>query len=445
MGDPPAWYLPDMRSRFPFLAGLVVVVLLTAAGTTETALRPASAQPEDPGVRCQVRTDGTWQPISSAGAPRLEWRATAGWTGHEVLVWGNTDWNPRDRTYGATIGARYMPEVDTWVSMSSEGAPSPRQGAAEAWTGTELLMWSGHAAADRGNVLTYLADGARYHAASDTWFPLSGEGAPSPRSGALTVWTGQELVIWGGGADASAQYMDGGAYDPRTDAWRPLSPTPESLGDPTSVVWTGSEVLFWNARAQSPRPVGRWNPQTDTWAVDWVEAPFTSRFGEWTFWTGTQLLMWGGQGTFPAFNDGGLYDPVTQVWQPISQVGAPAPRSSLFGSPVVWTGHQLVVWGGAPPDWHDGRAVPPRGDGAVYDLDSDRWYPLPPAPLEARSAHRLVWTGDSVFIFGGVVGPPPGRGWTIDGSRYLAACPVDVPDENASVTPEGGRTEPTSW
>jgi hypothetical protein len=41
---------------------------------------------------------------------------------------------------------------------------------------------------------------------------------------------------------------------------------------------------------------------------------------------------------------GGRYNPTTNVWQPITTVSAPAARSMF---PAVWTGSQMIVWGGA--------------------------------------------------------------------------------------------------
>src|SRR5690606_31588462 len=56
--------------------------------------------------------------------------------------------------------------------------------------------------------------------------------APGPLSGreaAASVWTGTELLIWGGGAGGDADgrtFADGAAYDPATDTWRTLAPSP---------------------------------------------------------------------------------------------------------------------------------------------------------------------------------------------------------------------------
>ncbi|MBA2528418.1 MAG: hypothetical protein H0V19_00390, partial [Euzebyales bacterium] len=60
---------------------------------------------------------------------------------------------------------------------------------------------------------------------------------------------------------------------------------------------------------------------------------------------------------------------------------APAPIGPRAGHVAVWTGDQLVVWGGREVT---GRRLP-RGDGAAYNPGTDRWRRLPPAPIGPRA------------------------------------------------------------
>jgi hypothetical protein len=67
-------------------------------------------------------------------------------------------------------------------------------------------------------------------------------GAPTPRV-TQGVWTGSELVLWGGTNDSS-----GGRYDPVTDSWRPttlVDAPPVRAGGRWSTIWTGSEMIIW--------------------------------------------------------------------------------------------------------------------------------------------------------------------------------------------------------
>ena len=78
-------------------------------------------------------------------------------------------------------------------------------------------------------------------------------------------------------------------------------------------------------------------------------------------WTGTRAIVWGGDNnTGTLFSDGFLFDPIANAWAPITNAGAPSPRTYPGG--VAWTGSQLIVWGG-----HDGLPVPYLANtGGVY-------------------------------------------------------------------------------
>jgi hypothetical protein len=75
--------------------------------------------------------------------------------------------------------------------MSTVGAPL-RNNACTVWTGTEMIVWSGHDGTTEPNT------GARYHAASDTWQAMTTTNAPVGRRSGAAVWTGLEMIIWGG-------------------------------------------------------------------------------------------------------------------------------------------------------------------------------------------------------------------------------------------------------
>jgi hypothetical protein len=63
------------------------------------------------------------------------------------------------------------------------------------WTGVEVLIWGGGT-----------EPGARYSPVDDRWVALPALNAPAARSQAAIVWTGTEMIVWGGGA----QQTDGG-------------------------------------------------------------------------------------------------------------------------------------------------------------------------------------------------------------------------------------------
>ncbi|MFN3215455.1 MAG: hypothetical protein ACE367_03055 [Acidimicrobiales bacterium] len=68
-------------------------------------------------------------------------------------------------------------------------------------------------------------DGPLVTAARGTWesmapFPLE------PRLDPSTLWTGTEMIVWGGHDRFGEVFVDGAAYDPRTDTWRTIADYP---------------------------------------------------------------------------------------------------------------------------------------------------------------------------------------------------------------------------
>src|SRR6185295_15864783 len=94
-------------------------------------------------------------------------------------------------------GGRYSPSSDTWLA-TSEGAnlPSGRVAAAAVWTGSEMIVWGGR---DYFGGFHNLNTGGRYNPATDAWTATStGPNVPSGRESHAAVWTGSVMVIWGG-------------------------------------------------------------------------------------------------------------------------------------------------------------------------------------------------------------------------------------------------------
>jgi hypothetical protein len=118
-------------------------------------------------------------------------------------------------------------------------------------------------------------------------------------------------------------------------------------------------------------------------------------------WTGREMLVWGGRTTSgeTTFADGAAYDPVARRWRklPVS------PLSPRWGQATVWTGSQMIVWGGVDPSQllahRDGMA-----DGAAYNPTSNSWQQLPTGPLSGRDTPLSVWTGSEVVVLGGISG-----------------------------------------
>ena len=160
----------------------------------------------------------------------------------------------------------------------------------------------------------------------DTWTPTTLTNAPSARSGHTAVWTGSEMIVWGG----SPGHI-GGRYNPSTDSWTATSTTNEpSFRLNQTAVWTGSEMIIWSGNV-SDNTGGRYNPITDSWtATSTINAP-TARIGHTAVWTGSEMIVWGGLASGPTYlNTGGKYTiPALTVGQP------PAPSTRPLPDPVT--------------------------------------------------------------------------------------------------------------
>ncbi len=135
--------------------------------------------------------------------------------------------------------------------------------------------------------------------------------------------------------------------------------------------------------------------------LSWVPLPSENapspRFNHTAIWTGSRMIIWGGErtGPDPLLGDGALYDPVTRTWSAMSTTNAPSPR---FGHTAVWTGDRMIVWGGYSTN---GLA----GAGAIYDPGNDSWTAMSTASEPgARIRHSAVWTGSSMVVWGGTSG-----------------------------------------
>src|SRR5439155_22846322 len=125
--------------------------------------------------------------------------------------------------------------------MNAAGAPSRRSQFAAVWTGTEMVVWGG--VTDGGLELN---DGARYNPETDTWTPMSDASGLEPRMEPTGIWTGEEFIVFGGMKFTGGQFSfgDGARYLPITDTWTPL-PTDNGPGGRTghTAVWTGERML----------------------------------------------------------------------------------------------------------------------------------------------------------------------------------------------------------
>jgi hypothetical protein len=358
-----------------------------------------------------------WQPLS---ATSLLGRAfhSAVWTGSKMLIWGG---GKTSNVFGD--GAAYDNANKTWKLLSTVGAPAPRRQQMSVWTGDKMLVWGGWDNNVRFN------NGAAYDPVADTWTPMATSPLTARHSGAV-AWstTTHEMIVWGGCTSGwcTGVANDGATYDPALGVWTPMPAAPIAGRSDPLYVWTGSELVIWGGRNALAAPLtdgARFDPKTRIWtkfsdpAATMMDARFDAVFG--TDGSG-DLLVWGGRGansymTPNAKNNGAIYQPgvgFTAV--------QPSPSTLLNSMPYrydsagfVANGKLYVLDGIAP------YADAAKAGFAAYDLSAGTWSDIDRsgAPTNPRARASVVWTGREAIFWGGLNGNECCTGYN-DGAIY---------------------------
>jgi hypothetical protein len=123
-----------------------------------------------------------------------------------MIVWGGENYTSVFRD-----GATYDPAANTWAIMPISGAPSARAGQTTIWTGDRMIVWGGSSTAGLPNE-SALGNGAAFLPDANSWSTISKNGAPTPRYWTASVWTGSEMLVWGG--EDATFLSDGARYNP---------------------------------------------------------------------------------------------------------------------------------------------------------------------------------------------------------------------------------------
>jgi hypothetical protein len=363
-----------------------------------------------------------WGSTSTTNAPTGRDSHTAVWTGSEMIVWGGS--------YLTNTGGRYNPSTDSWTATSLINAPSARYLHTAVWTGSEMIVWGGGFYSDEVNT------GGRYDPTTNTWTATTTLNAPTGRSQHTAVWTGSEMIVWGGfaGGNIASFFNTGGRYNPGTNMWTATDTTNAPSGRRYhTAVWTGSEMIVWGGGDYEDfNTGGRYNPGTDSWTATSTSNAPEARALHTGVWTGSEMIVWGGS-SLPD-TTGGRYNPGTNSWTPTSTVNAPSAREYHT---AIWTGSEMIVWGGSLRLNTGGRYNPSTNN---WTATSTTYAPT------GRESHTAVWTGSEMIVWGGFHAGLPNRtntGGRYCGGPYPTPSPTPTPTPTApplTITqPNGGE------
>lgn len=291
--------------------------------------------------------------------------------------------------------------ANTWLPTSTQTIVDPGAitGHSIVWTGTEMIVWGGDVQLYPNHFTTY--EGAKYNPNENTWVYISNSNAPTARSYHTAVWTGTEIIVWGGYSDSYTPLFTGGKYNPSTDSWTATTTTnaqPSRYAH--TAIWTGAEMIVWGGYdgTAALNSGAKYNPTTNTWtAITTTNAP-SGRYGHTAIWTGTEMIIWGGYNGSSRLNTGAKYNPTTNTWTTITTTNAPSARDSHT---AVWSGTDMIIWGG-----YDGSAG--VNSGAKYNAGTNTWVTIPSIPgTSGMVGHAACWTGTEMLIWGGSNANPP--------------------------------------
>jgi hypothetical protein len=318
-----------------------------------------------------------WHKLSAAPV-KFDQPPASVWTGTKLILFGRrnvTALDSRGAPYvvkSSDAAEAYDLAYRTWTRLSPPAGPDYEPVYHAVWTGREALVF------------------APFHSLSfdpsrATWRTLR-----KWIGGGIVVWTGREAIGWGGGCCGDA-FGNGLAYNPITDTYRELAPSPLAPSQGPIGVWTGHELVLFSSGFDpgtgKPFPMSlargaAYNPATDTWRRITPLPGSALGFGGAAAWDGHDVLIAGaGASARAAF----AYDPATNERRPLATMPFGLREAQAF-----WTGDRLLVWGGAE-----------AARGLEYDPRTDTWSALPPAPLRGYAA-ALAWTGRSLVVGNGI-------------------------------------------
>jgi hypothetical protein len=272
-----------------------------------------------------------------------------------MIVWGG-----RTGTAAfANDGAIYDPQTNSWAMLPATTL-SARFNHSAVWTGSQMIIWGGD---DYGTTPPGICsvdcakkDGAAYNLSGNTWTTLPAATIDA-RFSHVALWTGDsgpaahEMLILGG-YGGSAFVTQDGIYKVDTKQWVTLTKT---VFD--TAVWDGTEVIAFRGAG------GVWaiNPATGV-KRDIFDSPVTDGSACTSVWSGIEMIIWC---TRTSTDQSWVvrYDPLLDTW-----TTADPPQPNVFspeGPSAVWTGQQMLLWGGDVPDTQHG-GMKPDDQGAGY-------------------------------------------------------------------------------
>lgn len=284
-----------------------------------------------------------------------------------------------------------FPSEPGWHRLADLPGPA-RQEDARVWTGEELVVWGGRQAGDGPPLDT----GVRYVPGQDEWIELPPAPLPGGPSVGVAAEDGTFVVV---DQDPDSGELLAASWD--GERWTEL-PSGPTLDERWGVTVGVPDVVWADGALVLPQP-GLVLDRSLTWQE--LPEPPVELTESHAAWTGSVVAVAGRTGA-PGTLAGDavllLYDPAERSWEQVE----PAPlRAQAIDA--AWNGWGVVV-------------TSYEGDAAAYDLDAGRWEPMDDIPLNTGECSPSTTTfgpgGDdptvaAVALCGGLAIADGGLGW----------------------------------
>lgn len=271
-------------------------------------------------------------------------------------------------------------------STAAVSAP-PRAGHVAVWTGEEVLIYGG---ASGTHQAPPLVTGLGFDPANGSWRDL----APSPEGLAWwptlhAVWADDRMIVAGSSQRGDAEAIVLLSYIPVEDRWLVSPPSPSERTAVGGFVWTGTEVIIAGGDLNYPDDTAwSYNPASEVW-LQLPDPELPGVEGIKGVWTGTEAIFYGGYSAQPK-SPAVAYNPATDSWRRLTE----PPSSWIEQHEMVWTGNEMIVYSGHAGPEHENRLL-------LYNPVSDTWAESSPLPIAATERLAAAWTGAEPIVWGG--------------------------------------------
>ena len=318
-------------------------------------------------------------------------------SGCKILIWGGS---ALDNFY-SNRGWIYDSNADSWQDITILDSPEARIDHSATIFDNRMLIIGG--VNNNGELLN---DGGVYHINGDYWDILKPDKRTfTKRRYHTTTLASSSIFIWGGSNEINV-IGDGVIFDIISGDFTsvPANKFIDARKHHSSTLWQNKYIFIWGGQGEGGlRSNGAFY---DIEKKEWLEfissneSP-SARFKHSALNLNGEILIWGGQtiGNSP-ISDGYLLKAnlesdgvIRGEWRKISSNGF---SSSRIDSSVNWTGSELLVFGGETTNG-------PTNTGYAYDYIKDSWRSLTTkGGIIPRTKHTAEWTGSELFVFGGL-------------------------------------------